>query len=114
MGVCNKQLVHTFEEAHTEAVKSMTVTPDTNFIMSDSGDKTIKIWDVRARQLERIFQEAHSGAVNSVPMISDSSFSVSAQTTRLSKMGFTYYIALTHLPRNSLQSCKVSGSNTRL
>ena len=33
-------------EGHTDAVKSVCVSPDEKYIISGSKDKTIKIWDM--------------------------------------------------------------------
>ena len=41
--VCNKQLVHTFEEDHTDALNSVAAPPGFKLIIPGSDDKTVKI-----------------------------------------------------------------------
>ena len=63
---------------HTKRVLPISCgAPDSNFIVSGSENRTIKMWDARTKQLVHTFEAAHSEAVLSVAVAPDSNFIVS-------------------------------------
>ena len=56
--VRTKQLVHTFEAAHSDAVVSVAVTPDSNFIVSGSDDNTIKLLSANPFDTSHVFSRS--------------------------------------------------------
>ena len=68
--------IHSLEE-HTEKVSSISFSPDGNFIVSGSDDKTIKIWDRERGTLVRNLK-GHNDQVTSVSFSSDGNNIVSS------------------------------------
>ena len=42
-----RESIYKFDEAHSEAVCCVRITPDENYVVSASIDDTLKIWDIR-------------------------------------------------------------------
>lgn len=64
---------------HSDAVKSIAISPDGRTLVSGSSDNTIKIWDLRTSKLKNVLAE-HSGAVNSVAISPDGQILVSGSS----------------------------------
>jgi len=56
-----KQLVHCFQNCHTDFIESLAITKNGRFIVSSSADKSIKIFDIQTRQQIHHFQNIHQG-----------------------------------------------------
>ena len=61
---------------HTHFVYSVAVSADGSFIVSGSGDRTIKVWNILERREECTFT-GHTGSVHSVAVSADGRFIVS-------------------------------------
>ena len=62
---------------HTDSVNSVALSPDGKFIVSASGDKTIRVWNVESG-IEICCLTGHTYSVNSVALSLDGKFIVSA------------------------------------
>jgi len=58
-----KKEVYTIDKAHDAAIYGVAITPDNNYIVSCSGDKSIKIFDLDSKELVYKFKEAHNGSI---------------------------------------------------
>jgi WD40 repeat protein len=70
---------------HTGPVFGCAVSPDSSFVVSASGDQTLKIWDV-ARGKERLTLKGHTGPVRACAASPDGSFVVSASADTTLKL----------------------------
>ena len=57
-------------QGHTQAVNCISITTDSNYIISGSSDTTVRIWNFHSRTQESIL-EGHTHAVTSVPITTD-------------------------------------------
>ena len=72
-------------EGHSELVNSVTISPDGKYIVSGSGDKTIKIWDIKTGECLNTL-EGHSYWVNSVTISPDGKYIVSGSRDKTIKI----------------------------
>lgn len=56
---------------HSDSVIIVAFSPDDQHIVSESSDKTIKIWDMTTKQIEKILTD-HSNSISAVAFSSDS------------------------------------------
>jgi WD40 repeat protein len=61
---------------HQSSVTSVAVTPDGQYVVSGSGDKTVRLWDLATGQEVRRFT-GHNGSVWSVAVTPDGRYVVS-------------------------------------
>ena len=66
-----------FLEGHTASIYCVRVTNDNQYIISGSGDNTIRIWDLKDKRQEWVLQ-GHTGAVLGLAVTRDNRFLVSA------------------------------------
>ncbi len=65
-------------DAHKERISAIAVTPDNRFIVSGSGDHSIKVLSIADNQFEDHFENAHEGRITSLAISSNSCVIVSA------------------------------------
>jgi len=70
---------------HSNCVNSVAITPDGKYIVSGSGDSTIKLWDIKSGEEIRTF-EGHSQYVNSVAITPDGKHIVSGSDDETIKL----------------------------
>jgi len=77
-------LLHTLK-GHTDAVTSVSVTPNGALAVSASADKTVKVWDLGTGDNLRTL-EGHTGTVRSVAVTTDANRAVSASFDKTIKL----------------------------
>ena len=75
----------TLQLAHSSEVSSVTFSPNGQYVLSGSGDKTLKLWEVASGRLIRTF-EGHSRAVNSVAFSPDGRYALSGSDDKTLKL----------------------------
>lgn len=60
-----KQVIHSFEQAHEDAVLCIAVSPNEKVFASGSADKTIKLYDLNQGEEIYHFKKAHEGKSSS-------------------------------------------------
>ena len=80
----SQKLIRTLN-SHTNVVNECAVSPDGTWIVSASGDKTLKIWDV-TNGMELRTLTGHTGAVNGCSISPDGTWIVSASSDNTLKM----------------------------
>ncbi|KAL4425368.1 hypothetical protein ABPG75_009384 [Micractinium tetrahymenae] len=53
-------------EGHSQAVTSLSLTPDAAYLVSGSEDASVRVWELRSRQQVRLLQNAARGPVSAV------------------------------------------------
>jgi WD40 repeat protein/signal transduction histidine kinase len=76
-----KSLHHRFEEAHSDMINSVT-TPDQDFVVSASSDKTIAVWSILEKRLLYRLEQAHSLEITSAVVTSDKQLLISGSEDR--------------------------------
>ena len=78
------KLLHTLR-GHTNNVQSVIVSPDSNYVISGSLDKTIKIWNLAKGELFQTL-EGHKQMIFSVALSSDSQYIISGSMDKTLKV----------------------------
>ena len=79
-----RSLLHTYK-SHESGVNSVDFSPDGQYIVSGSSDKTVKLWDVEDRVLLHTFK-GHESGVNFVVFSPDSQYIVSGSSDKTAKL----------------------------
>ena len=82
-----KREVHSFSAVagHTKAINSVAFSPDGQFILSGSNDKSLKLWDIEKSRLVRTYRGS-KGAVTSVTFSPDGQHFLSGGTGKTLKL----------------------------
>ena len=80
----NSQMSTVFE--HRNTVWSLAFSPDSQYLASSSGDKTIKLWEIKNGELLRAFPLAHSDTIWSIAISSDGQTLVSGSGDKTVKI----------------------------
>ncbi len=70
---------------HTQAVKAVAITPDSQFAISASADRTLKVWNIDTGVSVRTLQ-GHTDEVNGVAVTFDGRYAVSASSDHTLKV----------------------------
>ena len=95
-------LLHTLQ-GHSESVRSVSYSPDGQYIVSGSSDNTIKVWDSRTGALLHTLQ-GHTGSVESVCYSPDGKYIVSGSSDNTIKVWDSRTGALLHTLKGHSES----------
>ncbi|MGD0885241.1 MAG: protein kinase [Thermodesulfovibrionales bacterium] len=69
-------------EGHTEGVDSVAISPDGQYALSGSGDKTLRLWDIETGECLRVF-EGHTHHVTAVAISPDGQYALSGSVINI-------------------------------